>query len=115
MESASITSELPPALSILGELRVRQRRFDEAEAAYIQAIAVLEADSPDDPYLGLIAAELARVYRDTGRFEEAETNFRRGIDLMEEGWGETDPDYQQAAADLDELLSSTTTEGGAPQ
>ncbi len=115
MESASITSELPPALSILGELRVRQRRFDEAEAAYIQAIAVLEADSPDDPYLGLIAAELARVYQDTGRLEEAETNFRRGIDLMVEGWGETDPDYQQAAADLDELLSSTTTEGGAPQ
>jgi serine/threonine protein kinase/Flp pilus assembly protein TadD len=110
IESTPVTSELPSALSTLGELRVKQGRFEEAESTYLRAIEVLETDSPDDPFLGLIAADLARLYRDTGRREEAETNFRRAVELMEEGWGPSDPDLQKAAAELEELVASATPE-----
>lgn len=97
-------------LAILGELRVEQNRFGEAEAAYLRAIEVLEADTPDDPYLGLMAADLARLYRDTGRLDEAETSFRLAVKLMEEGWGQSDPDYLEASEDLEVLLSSSTAD-----
>jgi len=60
----------------------------------------------DDPYLGLMAADLARLYRDTGRLDEAETAFRRAVELMEASWGPSDPDFQKAAAELEGLVSS---------
>ena len=104
IEMTPVTSELPSALSTLGDLRVLQGRLDEAETTYLRAIEVLEADSPDDPFLGLITADLARLYRDTGRTDLAESTFRRAIELMEAGWGPSDPDCQKAVADLEDLV-----------
>ena len=103
IEAAGLTSELPAALSTLAELRLRQGRPVDAEAAYRRGIAVLEGDAPDDPSLGLMTADLARVVRDSGRRDEAEVLMRRGVELMRDSWGESDPDVRQAAADLEAL------------
>ena len=99
--------EAPQVLGTLGTLYSRQGRYDEAERLYLQAIADLEANSPDEPYLGLLTAELARVYRDTGRPEAAETTLRRAVELMEANWRPDDRDYFAAAAELEVLTTST--------
>ena len=106
IEAAGADDEAPPVLETLGELCIRQGRYDEAERFYLQAIAVLEANSPDDPYLGLMTADLASVYRDTGRRDEAEAALRRAVELMEASWGPDDPDYRQAAAELAALTTN---------
>jgi tetratricopeptide (TPR) repeat protein len=99
--------ELPPVLEILGQIAARQGRFDEAEARYLRAIAMLEEQSPDDPTTGLALADLARVYRDAGRRDQAETSFRDAIRRMEAVWGPEDTDVRRAQSDLEQLLSAT--------
>ena len=106
IESAGADDEAPQVLETLGTLYVRQGRYEDAEELYLRAIADLEASSPDEPYLGLLTAELARVYRDTGRRDEAEAAMQRAVELMEAGWGPDDPDTRQAAADLEVLTAS---------
>ncbi len=106
IEAAGADDEAPPVLETLGGLYVRQRRFEEAERFYLQAIADVQANSPDEPYLGLLTAELARVYRDTGRPEAAATTLRRAVELMEASWGPDDPDYLEAASELEVLITN---------
>ncbi len=106
IEAAGADDEAPSVLETLGELYTRQGRYDEAERIYLKAITDLEAQSPDEPYLGLLNAELARVYRETGRRDEAEAAMRRAVELMEAGWGPNDPDFLQAAAELEALTTS---------
>ncbi len=105
IQAAGADDEAPPVLETLGGLYVRQRRFEEAERFYLRAIADLQANSPDEPYLGLLTADLARVLRDTGRPDEAEVAFRRAVEMMEASWGPDDPDFLQAAAELEALTT----------
>jgi serine/threonine protein kinase/Tfp pilus assembly protein PilF len=101
--NAELMDELPTTLSAMAELQVRQGRPGDAETSYRRGIAALEESAPDDPYLGLMMAELARVVRDTDRRDEAEVLMRRGVELMRDAWGESDPDVRQAAVDLEAL------------
>jgi len=105
IEAAGADDEAPQVLEILGSLYVRQGRYGEAERLYLQAITDVETNSFDEPYLGLLTAELARVYRDTGRRDEAEASMRRAVEMMEASWGPDDPDSRQAAADLEALAA----------
>ena len=107
IDAAGADDDIPPVLLTLGELYTRQHRYDVAERHYLEAITTLETRLPDDPYLGFLAADLARVYRDTGRLDAADTTFRHALDLMEASWGIDDPDYQEAATELDALENAT--------
>ncbi len=107
IEKAGADDDLPPVLLTLGELYTRQQRYEVAERHYLEAIATLEANSPEDPYLGLLTANLGRLYRDTERLDEADSTLRRALDLMEASWGIDDPDYLEAAAELQELRKVT--------
>ena len=52
-------------------------------------------------------ADLARLYRDTGRVDEAVTGFRRAVAVMAVAWGRDDPDYREAAVELEELMDAS--------
>ena len=103
IERTSDIGSLPPILEILGDLRAREGRFDEAEASYRRSIALLKEEAPDSPYVGLATAGLARVQRDAGRPAEAILSYQEAIRLMEADWGTEDPDLRRAHAELEGL------------
>lgn len=100
IEGAGDRGELAGASELQGELEAARGRYPAAEAAYRRAIETLEHESPDDPHIGLATAGLARVLRDAGRPDDAAAEYREAIRRMAAGWGEDDPDLQQAKAEL---------------
>jgi len=107
IEAAGSNDDLPPVLVILGDLYTRQYRFDDAERHYVESIDALRERSPEDAYLGLLTADLARLYRDTGRLDRAEAAFREALELLEASWGPEDTDYLEAAAELEDLAETS--------
>jgi len=90
----------------LGEVSSRQGLYNEAEEHYLRAIAILAEEEPESPWVGRATIGLARVYREAGRLEAAEASYLRGLELMKNGWGASDPDYLEAAAELQALLDA---------
>ena len=103
VEAGESVDEVSGVLEIFSELYARQGLYAEAERFSLQAIALLQEESPDSPWVGLATAGLARVYRDAGRLDEAVFSFRRAVELLEKGWGTSDPDYQKAVDELNQL------------
>lgn len=68
------------ALHRLGEVLQAQDRLVESEPALLEAYTVLQRRYDSNaPELGYVLASLARLYEGSGRFEEAETFFKRSI------------------------------------
>ncbi len=103
VEAAESGDEISGVFEIFSELYARQGLYAEAERYSLQAITLLQDESPDSPWVGLATAGLARVYRDAGRLDEAAFSFRRAVELLEKGWGTSDPDYQKALDELTQL------------
>src|SRR5438445_7012392 len=69
-----------------------QARFQESEQEYLAAIHEAETPSPDDRRLAKSWNNLAALYQDTGRSEEAESLNRRAAELWERALGPWHPD-----------------------
>ena len=110
VEEVESGDEFSSVLEIFSELYARQRLWTEAEKYSLQAINLLQEESPDGPWVGLATAGLARIYRDAGRVGEAEIAFLRAIELLESGWGPSDADCKKATAELEELRSTPSAE-----
>ncbi len=100
---AASPTDLASVLELRGELAGRRGRYDEAEDHYRRAARVLADLDPDDPFIGLALAGLARIQRDAGRPAAARATFREAIERMEAGWGPDDPDLRQARDELARL------------
>ena len=109
INAAGAEDEIASVLEILGDVCARQGRYGEAEERYLRAIAILAREEPESPWVGLATIGLARIYRDAGRTEAAEAAYLRGLELMENGWGASDPDFQKAAAELEELGKASSS------
>jgi tetratricopeptide (TPR) repeat protein len=70
-------SALSFALNQLGDLRVDQNRFDEAESLYLEALALVEDDAEA---VSFIHTDLGELWRFMGRIDEAEAALRRVVD-----------------------------------
>jgi len=96
IEGSASLSDVAAAHRTYGELLTAQGNWSEAEAQILRAISLLEEDEPGSPWVGRMTAELARLYSDAGRLDDARESFRRAIELMREGWGLDDPDVRRA-------------------
>ncbi|MFK7986866.1 MAG: AAA family ATPase [Sandaracinaceae bacterium] len=65
----------------LGAVRLAQRRLDEAEELYREALTVLDARL-DPVAVGLAEGNLAILQQELGRFDEAAEHYQRGIDRL---------------------------------
>ncbi len=71
-------------LGNLADLYRSQARDEEAEAAYLESLALLEGiDGPDSPRVARFAADVAVFYTALGRVEEAEPLYRRALEALE--------------------------------
>jgi tetratricopeptide (TPR) repeat protein len=77
-------------LVFLGSCLAREGRFDEAEHLLCRAVKV-ESSNPDEAYYNL-----AIIFRNTGRYDEALVCLERAIEL--------DPDYELAKGARDDIL-----------
>lgn len=94
-----------PALTLgnLADLYRAQARDEEAEAAYLESLALLERiEGPDSPRAARFAADVAVFYTSLGRVEEAEPLYRRALETLERTHG----------FDHDDVLELRTTLAG---
>ena len=71
-------------LGNLADLYRAAARDEEAESAYLESLALLEAiDGPDSPRVARFVADIAVFYTALGRFEEAEPLYWRALDALE--------------------------------
>lgn len=84
-------------------------RYPEAEAAYGEALALLERSAPDHPLTAQVLNDLGRLLRETGRYEEAEKHYLRALDIRRRVFG---PDHPETAVTLTQLARSLFLRGG---
>ncbi len=92
----------------LGDLKRRQGNFDRAEQLLTSALTIYAQNPSADEFWGEAAIaqnNLARVYRATGRVEDAERNHLDAIRLSMKGRGERNPDIGVFSRDLANLYT----------
>jgi serine/threonine protein kinase len=62
------------------------------------------------PAVKILDFGLARLYRDSGRLDEARTTYRQALELMRREWGDDDPDVRRAERELAELDGAPTAD-----
>jgi len=83
------------------------KRFDEAEAGYLEALELLEAElGPRHLGVARTRNNLGNLYQELSRFEEAMAQFEAAISIRTETLGEAHPDVAQS------LVGMANTMGG---
>jgi eukaryotic-like serine/threonine-protein kinase len=97
-------------LHSIGRLHQWQGRFEEADSAYRQVIALAERAAPEHAILRRAYTSLADVLRERGRYAEADSISHRALELIERLLGSDHPDV------ADELtgLAIAQAEQGRP-
>lgn len=77
------SSDLPPGLTRLGEIYLKQGRFSDAEESVSRAISILEKDKSMTAHgLARSLSVLAKVQLEKGRFEDSLAVARRYVAIM---------------------------------
>jgi tetratricopeptide (TPR) repeat protein len=80
-----------------------QSKYTEAEAYYRQVLEILAAEPEPRHELSEVVAALVEIFKDQGRFNEAEVAQRRLIEITEKLMGPDHPELAQHMIDLAEL------------
>jgi len=67
----------------------KQGRRDEAEQAFKQSLAILEANAPRGPLMARVLTDLGHLYQSGGRYSEAEALYQRALPMAEAVFGRT--------------------------
>ena len=99
------SSDLPPGLIELGQIRLKQRDFAAAEGLLTRAVAIRERDVARTPWgLSKALASLAELRHVQGRSEEAMSLLERAVQTISDRFGE-DIDSGNAALQHGEAMS----------
>ncbi len=91
-----------------GEDAYQQGNYAEAEKQLLAARAEAERFAPDDPRLGTSLNNLAELYRNQGKYAEAEPLYQRSLAIDEKALG---PNHPGVATDLNNLAELYRTQG----
>lgn len=81
------------------------KRFDEAEAGYLEALELLEADlGPGHLLVARTRNNLGNLYQELSRFDEAMTQFEAAISIRREILGDAHPDVAQTLVGMANTL-----------
>lgn len=96
-------SDSPSLLNGLGVALRKLGRFEEAVAALEEALAITEKIQPGSPDLAAMRGNLAQIYADQGRTEEALAQFQKVREVFEAFAGPRHPYALQTGAVIAEL------------
>jgi len=83
------------------------KRFDEAEAGYLEAVELLEADlGPGHLLVARTRNNLGTLYQELSRFDEAMTQFEAAISIRRETLGDAHPDVAQSLVGMANTLGA---------
>lgn len=83
------------------------KRFDEAEAGYLEAVALLEANlGPAHLLVARTRNNLGNLYEELSRFGEAMTQFETAIAIRRETLGDSHPDVAQSLVGIANTLGA---------
>ena len=104
--------DLAAAMNHLGDLCGLQGRFDEGEQLLQQALKLLDQTfgpgAANSPNYQRILKDLGNLYRDAGRFSEAEAAFRRSLAVSRSKFGNDHPFVAAAMGELATTLSMSS-------
>lgn len=96
--------EVAAAMDHLGDLYGLRGRFDDGEKLLQQSLRLLDQafgqDSANSPNYQGILKDLGNLYRDAGRFPEAEVAFRRALSVSRLKFGDAHPFVAAAMGEL---------------
>jgi tetratricopeptide (TPR) repeat protein len=96
---------LTAAIELLGQVEVREKEYDKAEALFQQSISITEKTrGPEARELVSPLDNLAALYTISGQFPKAEPVYRRMIAVEEKAFGENSPVLLGALAGLTNVL-----------
>ena len=96
------------ALSGMAGLLREQRRFEDAERMYRQAIEVLENERGFmDPDLAAVLYNLGRLFMDQDRYDDAELLFEQSLDMYAQTIGENNASVARVLDSYSDLLHRT--------
>src|SRR6516165_4953865 len=78
-------------LALEGNKAYKAGRYPEAEEKLAGAVKEAEKFGPKDARLSLCLNDLAAVYLAQGRYAEAEANYRRSLEILEQAKGPEHP------------------------
>lgn len=103
-EEGAAPGVLAHALNQLADVRVDRSRFEDAEALYLEALALMEGDAEFASY---IDTDLGELWRFMGRIDEAEAALRRVVDYIASRYGPNDLNSATPLRNLSNLLDLT--------
>lgn len=81
-----------------------QKRYEEAERLYQEALAAMNAaGAPNDPEFAQLLNNLGRLYFEEKRYKEAEPLYTRSLALVEESLGRDHPKVARRVVNLADL------------
>ena len=94
--------------SAAGKSAYQQGRYTEAEKLFEAALKEAEGFGPQDPRLATSLNNLALLYRDQGKYAEAEPLCKRALVIREQALG---PDHVDVATSLNNLAGLYSAQG----
>jgi len=88
------SAEAATGLHYLARIRQKQGRYAEAEELLLRAVGIGERLGPRSVTLGASHGEIALLYQEMGRREEAAGSYRRALAIHEQHYG---PDHVEVA------------------
>ncbi|MGH1345968.1 MAG: tetratricopeptide repeat protein [Nannocystales bacterium] len=83
------------------------KRFDEAEAGYVEAVELLEAElGPDHLLVARTRNNLGNLYEELSRFDEAMAQFEAAISIRRKTLGSAHPDVAQSLVGMGNTVGS---------
>ncbi len=104
-----------PAVAIdlnnLAELYRTQKKYDEAEPLYQQALHINElALGAEHPHVALALNNLALLHKAQEKYAEAKTLYQRALVIYERALGLEHPNTRQVRGNYEELLNKMRSE-----
>ena len=91
LDTAGGTLEKVQAAMQSGEQAFKERRFEDAEKSYKEAVALAEHLPPGDENLVVALGKLGNAYGMRRNFTDAEAAFHRQLTIIEKTWGAASP------------------------
>ncbi|WP_417913316.1 tetratricopeptide repeat protein [Candidatus Electronema sp. TJ] len=104
--AVALAPDNPDYLLPAGQMAYQMGEYQQAEEWLAHLLAIREQEGEENAELGLALNDLAGVYADQGRYEEAEPLHKRSLEIREKKLGKDHPDVAESLNNLALLYDS---------
>jgi tetratricopeptide (TPR) repeat protein len=103
------------AIMLQAKAQGAQGRYNEAEALYVRALALLNGPKVDPSLIVNALDGLGGVYKEQGKYAEAEQSYKRAVTIVEKSAGPTSPEMAVIVNNLGIVVKQQGRFGEAEQ